>query len=68
MNPVAEFGKILGGVALVAGVILLFVQPAVGVVVLLVVGLAGAGNMRRARERRHRELLEAHKKNPPESS
>lgn len=59
MNPYAEFGKILGGVAIVAGVVLLLIEPLVGIIVLVVVAVVGAGNMRRARDRRHQDLLEA---------
>lgn len=64
MNPYAELGKIVGGVGIVTGLVLLFVNPMWGVIILLVVGIVGAGNMRRARERRHQELLNATKKDP----
>lgn len=59
MNPYEEFAKFAGGIGIVAGIVLLFVNPMWGVILLLVVGIVGAGNMRRARERRHREMLEA---------
>ena len=54
-----ELAKFVGGVSWIVGVLLLFIVPEIGWVVLLVALLATIWVTTKTRERRHQELLAA---------
>ncbi len=53
-----ELVKIVGALAWVVGVVMLFVVPVFGVAVLLVALLLSVWTTQKTRERRHQELLD----------
>lgn len=54
-----EFVKFGGAILWIVGLVGLFIQPVLGVLVLLVALLVSAGSVRRSRQRRHQELINA---------
>jgi Flp pilus assembly protein TadB len=61
MNPYQEFGKMIGAVLWVVGIIMLFVQPVAGMVILLAALALSVRSVQKTRERRHQEMLDARK-------
>jgi Flp pilus assembly protein TadB len=64
MNPYQEFGKMIGAVIWIVGVVMLFVQPVAGVVVLLAALALSVRSVQKTRERRHQEMLDATRQKP----
>jgi hypothetical protein len=64
MNLYQEFGKIVGAVAWLIGIILLAVDPAIGVGVLVLALLLSVRSVQKTRERRHQEMLDATRQKP----
>jgi Flp pilus assembly protein TadB len=64
MNPYQEFGKMIGAVVWIVGVVMLFVQPVAGMVVLLAALALSVRSVQKTRERRHREMLDATRNQP----
>jgi Flp pilus assembly protein TadB len=54
-----ELVRAVGGISWVVGILILFVSPTVGLVVLTVALLFTVWSVSKTREKRHQELLEA---------
>ena len=63
-----ELAKFVGALAWVVGVVMLFVAPVFGVVVLLVALLLSVWSTQKTREKRHQELVNATRQRPPSES
>jgi Flp pilus assembly protein TadB len=64
MNPYQEFGKMVGAVVWIVGVVMLFIQPVAGMVVLLAALALTVRSVQKTRERRHQEMLDATRQQP----
>ena len=64
MKLVNELSKLIGAFAWLIGIILLAVDPAIGVGVLVLALLLSVRNVQKTRERRHQEMLDATRQKP----
>jgi hypothetical protein len=64
MKLVNELSKLIGAFAWLIGIILLAVDPAIGVGVLVLALLFSVRSVQKTRERRHQEMLDATRQTP----